>query len=102
LAAGCSVEQVVAYRSVDVATPDPEVAAMLQQGRIDWITVTSSAVARSLVRMFGDDLRRAKLASISPITSDTLRQQGHEPAAEAREYTMEGVVAAILNASPNG
>jgi len=94
-AVGCTVEQVVAYRSLDVETPDSEVAALLKQGRIDWITVTSSAIARSLVHLFGDDLRRAKLASISPITTVTLRDLGHEPAAEAREYTMDGVVAAI-------
>ena len=31
-----------------------------------------------------------------------VRVERNLPAAEAREYTMEGVVAAILNASPNG
>jgi uroporphyrinogen III methyltransferase / synthase len=102
ITAGCAVEQVVAYRSIDVEAPDPEIAAALKDGRIDWITVTSSAIARSLARLFGDDLRRVKLASISPITSATLRELGHEPAAEAREYTMDGVVEAILNAVRNG
>ena len=100
-AAGCSVEQVVAYGSVDVLTPQAEIAALLRQGRIDWTTVTSSAIARSLVRLFGDDLRRTKLASVSPITTNTLRELGHEPTAEAREYTMDGVVKAILNAVLN-
>jgi uroporphyrinogen III methyltransferase/synthase len=95
VAAGCAVEQVVAYQSVDVEEPDREVASLLRQGHIDWITVTSSAIARSLVRLFGDDLRKPKLASISPITTATLRELGFEPAAEAREYTMEGVVEAI-------
>jgi uroporphyrinogen III methyltransferase/synthase len=96
---GCAVEQVVAYRSVDIEAPDPEIASLIKQGQIDWITVTSSAIARSLVRLFGDDLHRAKLASISPITSATLRELGHEAAAEAREYTMEGIVIAIQNHS---
>jgi uroporphyrinogen III methyltransferase/synthase len=96
-AAGCAVEQVVTYRSIDVDEPDAEIASLIKQGHIDWITVTSSAIARSLVHLFGDDLRRAKLASISPITSSTLRELGYEPAAEAHEYTMEGVVEAILS-----
>jgi len=96
-AAAHIVEQVVAYRSVDVDSPDPEIASLLKQGHIDWITVTSSAIARSLVRLFGEDLRRAKLASISPITTATLRELGYEPVAEAREYTMEGVVSAIFD-----
>ena len=98
-AAGYQVEQVVAYSSRDVEAPDPEIGELLKQGRIDWVTVTSSAIARSLVRLFGDDLRGAKLASISPITSDTLRELGYEPAVEAREFTMEGVVKSILYAS---
>ncbi len=94
--AGGAVEQVVAYQSLDVVQPDPDIAAALRGGQIDWITVTSSAIAKSLVRLFGDDLRRAKLASISPITSETLRFLGYAPTAEASEYTMNGLAAAIL------
>jgi uroporphyrinogen III methyltransferase/synthase len=95
LAAGGTVEQVIVYASTDVDRPDPNVAAELHTGKIDWITVTSSAIAGSLVRLFGDDLRRAKLASISPITSEALRELGHAPTVEATEYTMAGLVQAI-------
>jgi uroporphyrinogen III methyltransferase/synthase len=93
--AGGIVEQVIVYESVDVETPSPEIAEQMAAGRIDWTTVTSSAIARSLVRMFGDSLRKTRLASISPITSATLRELGYEPAAEAKEYTMAGMVEAI-------
>jgi uroporphyrinogen III methyltransferase/synthase len=95
-AAGAAVEQIIVYASDDVERPDAKAAAMLRAGAIDWITVTSSAIARSLTRLFGDDLRRAKLASISPITSGVLRELGHEPAAEAAEYTSAGLIAAIV------
>jgi uroporphyrinogen III methyltransferase/synthase len=99
-AAGADVEQIVVYRSTDVSQPDPEIAASLSGGRIDWITVTSSAIARSLARLFGDELRKSKIVSISPVTSATLRELGFEPAAEADVYTMGGIVDAILaNAS---
>lgn len=97
-AAGGDVTQIVVYRSIDAAA-DKDVQEMLASGRIDWVTVTSSAIAHSLVKMFDDDLRRAKLASISPITSNTLRELGHEPAAEASDYTMQGVVEAIAAAN---
>jgi uroporphyrinogen III methyltransferase/synthase len=97
--AGGIVEQIVVYQSVDVEQPAPEIAQKMAAGQIDWTTVTSSAIARSLVRLFGDSLRKTKLVSISPITSATLRELGYEPAAEAREYTMAGVVNAILNPS---
>ena len=97
-AAGAIVEQVVAYTSSDLDRPDPKIAAMLTAGRIDWITVTSSSIARSLVALFGEKLRQSKLASISPVTSRTLKELGYEPAVEAAEYTMPGLVDAIRHA----
>jgi len=98
--AGGIVEQVVVYESIDVERPDSAIAEQMTSGQIDWTTVTSSAIARSLVRLLGDALRRTKLVSISPITSSTLRELGFEPAAEANEFTMAGVVAAIRLALP--
>jgi len=97
-AAGGRVEQIVVYTSTDVEHADPEVAAAIKANQIDWITVTSSAIARSLAKMFGQDLHKAKIASISPVTSSTLAELGFKPAAEARQYTMQGVVDAILDA----
>ncbi len=64
-AAGAHVEQIVVYSSADVQEADPAMKESLEEGTIDWVTVTSSAIARSLVRLFGDDLRQAKLASIT-------------------------------------
>jgi uroporphyrinogen III methyltransferase/synthase len=97
-AAGASVTQVVVYESTDVDAPEAGVLESLAAGRIQWITVTSSAIARNLARLFGPALRRARLASISPITSATLRELGFEPAAEAGRYTMQGLVEAIVAA----
>ncbi len=96
-AAGAHVDQVVCYSSSDVRTVEPRIGQSLADGRIDWVTVTSSAIARSLVALLGDDLRQARLVSISPVTSATLRDLGFEPATEARQYTMDGVVSAILD-----
>lgn len=100
--AGGEVKRVVAYRNQDVAVADPAVAASLHAGELDWVVVTSSAIAASLVRLFGDDLKTAKLASISPITSEALRARGLEVDVEASEYTMEGLTQAILDHSPAG
>ena len=99
LAAGVEVEQVVAYASRDVERPQPRIAAGLAAGRVDWITVTSSAIARNLVRLFGMQLRCARLVSISPVTTATLTDLGYPPAAEATAYTLDGVVTAILDAN---
>ena len=94
-AAGARVTQVVAYSSQDVESPEPEIAAALEEGRIDWVTITSSAIARSLVNLFAERLRKAKLVSISPVTSGTLRELGYTPAAEAKRYTTEGLIEAV-------
>ncbi len=97
-AAGCQVDQIVVYASRDVPQPDAEILELLARGAIDWVTVTSSAIARSLAGMFGEHLRNCRLASISPLTSATLCELGYEVAAEARQYTMPGLVDAILAA----
>ena len=95
-AASATVEQIVVYQSSDVTEADEQIVADMRAGKIDFTTVTSSAIARSLVQLFGDDLRKTRLITISPLTSDTLRQIGHEAAGEALEYTTDGVMDAVL------
>jgi len=94
---GVGVRQVVTYTSRDVRVPDPEVANMLAQGEIDWVTVTSSAIARAIVNLYGSQLKQTKLAAISPLTADALRSAGYEPAAVAEVYTGAGLVKAITS-----
>jgi uroporphyrinogen III methyltransferase/synthase len=94
--AGAHVDQIVVYGSVDVDEPDPGVAAALASGTIDWITVTSSATARALARLYGTALGRARFASIGPLTSATLRELGYAPAVEASPHTTTALVEAIL------
>jgi uroporphyrinogen III methyltransferase/synthase len=100
LAAGAEVTQAVVYESRDVSRAKEDVVEALTAGRIDWTTVTSSAIARSLVRLFGDSLRKTRLAAISPLTAQILSDAGYSPATVAEEYTSDGLVAAIL-ASPS-
>jgi uroporphyrinogen III methyltransferase/synthase len=96
--AGAIVEQAVVYESVDVTTANEEVAEALAGRKINWTTVTSSAVARSLVRLFGNSLRKTRLAAISPLTADVLTELGHSPTVVADVYTTDGLADAILRA----
>jgi uroporphyrinogen III methyltransferase/synthase len=98
-AAGAAVQQVAVYESRDVAAPDPAVVAELRAGRVDWVTITSSAIARSVVNLFGDSLRNAKLAAISPLTDQTLRELSFVADAIAETYTTDGLVQAILRSA---
>lgn len=97
-AAGMNFRQIAAYRSVDRKTADAKVLSDLSAGKIDWVTLTSSAIARACVNMFGDSLGKARLASISPTTSAAIAEAGFTVAAEAKEYDMPGIVSAIIQA----
>ena len=98
-AAGANVEQVVVYESRDVDAADADIAAALAAGAIDITTVTSSAIARSLVNMFGESLRKTQLAAISPLTAEVLAELGYSAEIVADSYTGDGLVAAILAAT---
>jgi uroporphyrinogen III methyltransferase/synthase len=95
---GAHVDRIVVYASSDVTEPDPAVRELLASRGIDWITVTSSASARSLARLYGNAIRSARIASISPVTSGVLAELGYDPAAEASPHTVSGVVTAIVDA----
>ena len=90
------VDEVIAYEHRDRQLADPAVAQALQDGLIDWVTVTSSLTAENLHRLFGDSLKNTKIATLSPITSKTLRDLGYEVHAEAHPYTIESLIQAIM------
>lgn len=96
-AGGSFVSQVVVYQSEDVHEPSQHILENLRAGKIDWITVTSSTIARSLVRIFGEDLLQARLAAISPLTAGVLGEAGFPADVVAKEYTMDGLLGAILD-----
>jgi uroporphyrinogen III methyltransferase/synthase len=101
LAAVAEVEQVAVYSQVDAAAV-AEVLECLRRGEIDYITLTSSNIARGLVRVLDETGRgrivtgQVQLVSISPVTSAAVRELGLPVAAEATVYTMEGLVAALV------
>lgn len=94
---GGDLVELSVYESRDLTIPDPEVHNRLRAGSIDAVTVTSSAIAVALVRMFGESLRKSSLFTISPLTSNALRENGFEPAAEAKCATMEELVERIAD-----
>ncbi len=96
---GGNVTQAVAYSSTDV-TPEstlwnPEIRVALEAGRVDYTTITSSAIATSAVRLFGEALRKTRLVSISSLTSNVLKKLGFPPALEAKNADMSSLVAEI-------
>lgn len=97
-AVGATVNVVDAYRNVMPAAAPELLRAAIEQG-IDAATFTSS----SSVTHLADAARAAGIAfplagvaaiSIGPITSQTLRDLGWEPAAEAKVSDIAGLIAA--------
>jgi uroporphyrinogen III methyltransferase/synthase len=96
---GARVEVVEAYQTV---TPEisPEELRRLLTPPPDAITFTSSSTATNFAKLLGENrlaetLRGTVIASIGPVTSQTLRRLGLAVTLEARESTMAGLVRAI-------
>ncbi len=103
---GADVKELVVYRSEEVSTLEPEVARVLRPLSTAWVLATSSASARSLVRLLGDlspsdatGTTRWRWVSISPLTSQTLRECGVEAIEEAAEATSQSLVETVLQRS---
>ena len=97
------VEQIAIYRNADAETLPAEVARRIEEGSVDWITLTSSAIAARLHAMLSERARShigstIRLASISPVTTEAARRLGWEVAAEAEEFTWAGLVASVVRA----
>ncbi len=98
--AGATVDVVPAYRTI---APEPSPAAMqaLRTGAIDVVTLTSSSTARNLSALLGgqmDTLKHARIACIGPITAQTARELGFEVDIIAAEFSVPGLIAAIITA----
>ena len=96
-ARGHIVREVAAYASEPVAQLDFATVAAIDLEPVDWVTVTSSLIAEAAIRLFGPRLRQWRVASLSPITSATLREHGIEPTVEAAAAVTDSLVTAMAN-----
>jgi len=94
--AGADVQQVVVYRSQDIQTLSSSTREAVEQG-IDWVTFTSSAIARSSIGLLGQHLNGVKSVSISPVTSEMMRSLGFEPTVEAKQHDLDGMIKGLLD-----
>jgi uroporphyrinogen III methyltransferase/synthase len=101
LAGIAQVEQIAVYSQVDAVAADSPALDSLRRGEVDYITLTSSNIARALIRSLDEPCRarlesgQVKLVSISPVTSAEVRQMGLAVAAEATEATTKGILEAL-------
>ncbi len=99
--AGARVEVVDAYQTILPRSSESKIRTLLNEAkrRPHAITFTSSSTVRNFVKMVGKtSLHGILLASIGPVTSATLRECGLKSGVQAKEYTMQGLVAALRKA----
>jgi len=97
-AAGADVTDVVAYRTIEVAseTDSPEAFEAVRAGTADVICFFSPSAFYATETRFGRDaLRRPALAAIGPVTGRAVRAARLKVAVESREATTEAFVATL-------
>ncbi len=98
------VNQVAVYHQADCdALPEP-VLSRIAEGSVDWITLTSSAITARLYELLPerDRLRMGReirLASLSPVTTQAAANLGWQIAAEALEFTWDGLVEVLVTST---
>jgi uroporphyrinogen-III synthase len=97
---GAHIDVVEAYRNVipeDAAARAHEIFSAARKP--EWITFTSSSTVSNCVAIAGREaLEGIRIASIGPVTSATVRESGLEVDVEANDFTVDGLVQAILEA----
>ena len=96
---GAAVDDVAAYRTVMPEGSRQRAVDLLSEGTLDLVTFTSSSTVTNLLALLDGDtslVRDVPAACIGPITAGTARERGLRVEVEAREYTVPGLVQAIV------
>jgi uroporphyrinogen III methyltransferase/synthase len=99
--AGAEVVVPPAYESVPSLEKRDELAKRLQDDEVACVTFTASSTVENFVRAFGAKeaarlLAETRVACIGPITAGTARKHGIRVDARAREYTIDGLIEAVV------
>jgi len=97
---GAQVEVVEAYRNVIPEHASARAHEIFSRDKKpDWITFTSSSTVDNTIAVAGREvLDGIRIASIGPVTSSTVRKHGLAVDAEAKYYTLDGLIQALLEA----
>ncbi len=97
-AAGAVVDVLTVYETKPAANGQEDLLERLESGKIDMVTFTSSSTVKNFLALIGDKkdaLSGIAAAAIGPITADTCQTLWKTPDVQAKEYTVEGLAAAV-------
>ncbi len=100
---GAIVDDIPVYRTMAETDELTEVGVRLLAEGADWITFTSGSTVEHFHARFDlpallNKFPATRLASIGPETSKAIATLGLNPAVEAKQHTMEGLITAVLRA----
>lgn len=94
------VRDVAIYETKTADKLPDELVSAIDAGDVNWVTFTSSSTVKNFVSLLGSDyatkLKNVKIASIGPITSQTLRDLNLTPTIEADTYNVDGLIDALM------
>ena len=93
--AGAIVDEAIAYQTVSESEDPTGAVERFQAGDTDLVTFTSSSTVESFLDMDLPIPEHLMIASIGPITSQTLQSAGLQVDIEAKESNIPGLVSAI-------
>ena len=98
--AGCNVTVLPVYETRLVQASGDEIVAALDNGDIHYVTFTSSSTVENFFELVDPEVFRkypdVKIASIGPVTSETVKRFGFTPSLEPADYTIPGLVAELV------
>ncbi|TVL94854.1 uroporphyrinogen-III C-methyltransferase [uncultured Candidatus Kuenenia sp.] len=101
---GGEVNDLIVYKTLMGQPKDVNILEKVRNGEINIITFTSSSTVRNFVQLIGKEnitslKGHIQFASIGPITTKTAEEMGIDIAIKAKEYTIPGLVNAILEST---
>ncbi len=96
------VEQITVYDQIDQIDASDDFLDSLRRGEIRFVTLSSSNIARGVLGLFDETIRgriargEIQLVAISPETGNAVRALGYPVAAEAKVFTEDGLIEAVI------
>lgn len=96
----CPVDEIQIYETLREDNTDVDVAKMLKDNEINYITFTSSTTVQYFMEKIGVEnialTQKAKCISIGPVTSEKMENLGLKVDFQAEVYTITGMIDTIL------
>jgi uroporphyrinogen III methyltransferase / synthase len=97
---GAKVDVVTAYVTVNSEKKKNDLETLFKENQVEVITFTSSSTVNNFVKIMGSNFnlpKSVKIACIGPVTEAAAARAGFSVDIHQEEYTMEGLVQALID-----